>query len=118
MKIKIQSIADRGNLQKERIVMVVQELTDIGRFAMLDAGYSDGGVNTYTRDVFWFPDKRVSAGDYVVLYTKSGKENEKFLKSGKKSHFFYWGRDGSKWDGNDMAPVLLHVDQWVSFDPT
>lgn len=118
MKIKIQSIADRGNPQKERIVMVVQSRTDVGQFALLDAGYSDGGVNTYTRDVYWFPDKPVNEGDYVVLYTKSGKDSEKLQKSGKKSHFFYWGKSGSKWEGTDMAPVLLQVEEWMSFDPT
>ena len=118
MKIKIQSIADRGDPKKERVVMIVQNKTDIGQFALLDVGYSNGGVNTYTRDAFWFPDKPVNEGDYVVLYTKPGKDSEKLQKSGKMSHFFYWGARDSKWEGKDMAPVLLQVEKWSSFDPT
>ena len=97
--------------------MVAQNKTDVGQFALIDAGYSDGGVNTHTRDAYWFPDKSVNEGDYVVLYTKTGKDIEKILKSGKKSHFFYWGRTGSKWGNNDMAPVLLQVEEWMFIGP-
>jgi hypothetical protein len=117
MKVKIQSIADRGNPDKERIVMRVRVGTDIGRFAVLDAGYSGGSVNTDITDAFWFPDKTVREGDLVVLYTKSGRDNEKSLKSGNTSHFFYWGRTGVKWQRADRVPVLLQVDEWHSYEP-
>jgi hypothetical protein len=74
----------------------------------------------------------VSAGDLVVLYTKSGRENEKELKSGRKAHFFYcvllntpsacggelhWGLDPSIWERKDRAPVLLHAPEWISKGP-
>jgi len=117
MKVNIESIADRGKPDKERIVMHVQVKTDIGGFALLDAGYSEGSVTPGTTDVYWLPDKPVNEGDYVVLYTKSGRDNEKPLKSGKTSYFFYWGRKSAKWKKTDRAPVLIQVEEWQSYAP-
>ncbi len=117
MRVVIRSIADRGDPEKERIVMVARKAVNIGDYAILEAGYDAGSVNTYTRDSFWFPDKDVDEGDYVVLYTKIGNDKEKVLKSGKRSHFFYWHEEKSKWGSDKMAPVLLQVEQWSAFVP-
>jgi hypothetical protein len=117
VKVKIQSIADRGVPDKERIVMNVLSDTDIGGYAIFEASFRDGTVTTGVYDVFWFPDKQVNVGDYVVLYTKSGTQSEKTLKNGKKSHFFYWGSAGTKWDTKRSAPVLLLISEWSAFLP-
>jgi hypothetical protein len=115
MKVKITSIADLGVLEKERIVMKVLSSTDIGSYVIFEAIYREGNITTGVKNVFWFPDKEVSAGDFVVLYTKQGKQNEKILESGNKSHFFYWGSNDSKWKTNKMAPVLLAISDWQTF---
>ena len=112
MKVKITSIADPGVLAKERIVMKVLSDTDIGVYAIFEANYRDGNITTGVKDVFWFPDKSVSAGDLVVLYTKQGNQNEKLLEGGNKSHFFYWGLGNPKWKTTSTAPVLLEVSNW------
>ncbi len=117
MKIIIQSISDKGIKRKERLVLKVKSDTDIGDYIIIQAGYSDEQVTTGTYNTFWFPYKAVSAGDLVVLYSKSGRENEKELKSGRKAHFFYWGLDSSIWGRKDRAPVLLHSPEWISKVP-
>ena len=117
MKITIQSIADKGIKGKERLVLKVKSDTDIGDYIIIQAGYSDEQVTTDIHNTFWFPYKAVSAGDLVVLYTKSGRENEKELKSGRKAHFFYWGLNSSIWGLKDRAPVLLHAPEWISKGP-
>lgn len=118
MKIDIQSIADKGNYDKERLVLKVRSDTDIGDYIIIQSGFNDGQVTIGTYQTYWFPYKPVTAGDLVVLYTKSGKENVKELKHGKRAHFFYWGLISAIWNRNDRAPVILHAPEWASKDPS
>jgi hypothetical protein len=117
MKIVIRTIADKGNYEKERLVLKVRADTDIGDYLIMQTGFNDGGVTIGTYQTFWFPYKSVSAGDLVVLYTKSGKENEKELEQGRCAHFFYWGLGSAIWNRKDRAPVLLYAPEWVSKSP-
>lgn len=117
MKLELRSIQDRGIAGKERIVMKARSKLDVGQFAMLQAGYSNGGVNSETNDCYWFPDKIIEEGDWVVLYTKAGRDKEKIQKSGATAHFFYWGRDSSKWKSKSLVPVILQVDSWDFISP-
>ena len=114
MKIDIKSIADKGNFEKERLVLKVLADTDIGDYLVLQTGFNDNEVTIGTYHTYWFPDKAVSAGDLVVLYTRAGKENEKLLNSGKSAHFFYWGLAKPIWKNKERAPVVLHAPEWVS----
>lgn len=117
MKIEIKSIADKGNYQKERLVLRVMADTDIGDYLVIQSGFYNEEVSIGTYQTFWFPYKPVSTGDLVILYTKSGKENQKELKRSKVAHFFYWGLDSSIWNRKDRAPVLLHAPEWISKSP-
>jgi hypothetical protein len=117
MKLEIRSVADKGNHQKERLVLKVISNTDIGDYLLIQAGYNEEGVTIGTYHTYWFPYKSVSASDLVILYTKSGKDSEKEIKQGKKAHFFYWGINDSIWNRRDRAPVLLHAPEWVSKSP-
>ena len=74
--------------------------------------FSEGQVNTGVSSTFWFPDKEVQTGDLVVVYTKEGKASEKLLESGKRAHFFYWGRSAPQWASSSHGVVLLHAPEW------
>lgn len=117
MKLELRSIQDRGIADKERIVMKALSNLDVGQFAVIEAGFSNGGVNTSTGDCYWFPDKVVEEGDWVVLYTKPGEDKEKIQKSGATAHFFYWGKNSPKWRVQTRAPVILQVDSWDFIPP-
>lgn len=117
MKLKIRSIADKGNIEKERLVIKALSNCDVGEFLLLRVGYREGSVTSGVHNSFWFPDQSVEAGDLVVIYSKSGRQNSKKLNSGKKAYFFYWGREGALWKDNSKAPVLMHCQEWESADP-
>jgi hypothetical protein len=110
MIFEITSIVDAGNLDKERVVIKAKEAGDIGQFALFKTSRADGtsvnagGLNS----VFWFEDHTVKAGDFVVLYTKSGSPSE---KAGTKntSYFFYWDLKKTIWDSDDDVPVLVQI---------
>ncbi len=117
MKVEIQSVVNKGNLERERLVLKVLLGTDIGDYVVFCAAHSEGSLTTDIRNAFWFPDKVVSKGDSVVVYTKSGIDKERMRRDGSKLHFFYWGLDNSIWRQTDHAPVLLHAPEWETLDP-
>ena len=117
MRIKINKIADAGVLNNERIVMKALSDADVGKYAVFESRYRDDSITTGVEDVFWFPDKEVSKGDYVVLYTKRGNQSEKTLRSGNKSHFFYWGSTSAKWGNTQTVPALLEIADWETHVP-
>jgi hypothetical protein len=115
MKLKISSIADIGDNLKERLVLKVLADTDIGEYAIFCADKTANNlVSTEIRKVFWFPDKPVKAGDIVVVYTKTGNSNERVNKDNTTSYFYYWGIASSLWSTENVAAVVLHVDEWIS----
>ena len=114
MNLKLKSIADKGNQQKERLVIRVINDTDVGEFIVMRTGYVDQSINIGVTHTYWFPDKSVKAGDLVVLYSRSGELKEKPLERGGTVHFFYWGANESLWDRPNIAAVLAHAPVWES----
>jgi hypothetical protein len=117
MKLKIRSVAEKGVYAKERLILKALANTNVGDFMLLRTGFHDGQVTVGVREAYWFPYKEIEKGDLVVVYTKDGKQSEKQLESGSKSHFFYWGLDKAIWNASDVAPVILYAPEWESKTP-
>jgi hypothetical protein len=117
MRIELQSIRDKGVLQRERLILKVVGTTDIGKYVLLQTGYYEDSVTTTVHKAFWFPDKRVHSGDLIVVYTKPGRESDKALENGTTSHFFYWGLNKPIWEEEGTACVLLYAPQWDGKSP-
>ena len=115
MRLAILSVANKGDLKKERLVLQVCADADIGEYILLQTVY-ESGLTTHTYNTYWFPDKKVKTGDIVVVYTKEGRENEMY-ENGHRIHFLYWGLPMPIWSVEDRAPVLLHAPEWTSKSP-
>lgn len=116
MRLKITNIRDQGDIDKERVVIKVETAGNVGEFLLIQSGYQNDSVTNGVHETYWFPDKVVSAGDFVVLYTKSGANSEKPFKE-VKSHFFYWGKNRPLWNASNTIAVLMHAPVWESFKP-
>jgi hypothetical protein len=114
MNLKLKSVADKGSIDKERLVIRVVNDTNVGEFAIFRTGFYDNEVTVGVVNTFWFPDKQVRAGDLVVLYSKAGATSEKKLESGNTAHFYYWGQSEPLWSNSQRAAVLLHAPAWES----
>ena len=114
MQVKIGYVADEGDLDRERLVLRAKRNADIGDFLLIRTSVRDGEVTTDVKDSFWFPDRSVSAGDLVVVYSKAGSDRKKKIEGGRTAHFFYWGQEAPLWDDESFAAVLLHAPDWVS----
>lgn len=114
MNLKLKSVADKGDLQKERLVIRVLNDTDVGEFLIMRTGFINEAVNIGVSNTYWFPDKAVKAGDLVVLYSKVGTIKDKPLERGGTVHFFYWGESTALWNRPNTAAVLAHAPVWES----
>ena len=117
MKIRIQFVADKGDLDNERLVFRVLRDVDLGDFLLVRTGFEGDQVTTEVMNTFWFPFKAVTAGDIVVVYSKIGRAKQKQISDDRTAHFFYWCQDSPLWDDDDVAPVLLYAPEWVSKAP-
>jgi hypothetical protein len=112
MKLKLKSIAGKGNLDTERLVIKVLNDADVGDYIVMRTKFNDNETTTHVINTFWFPYKTVAAGDVVVIYSKRGDQKEKTMKDGSKAHFFYWGRAEVQWTASDIGAVLLFAATW------
>lgn len=115
MKLSIRSVSGHGNLEKERIVLKAQDDIDIGDYMLADTTYVDEDeISNKLRHTFWIPEKEVSKGDLIVIYTKEGRDRAKRNDSGSRTHFFYWGLGKTIWNKNEDAAAVFHIKDWVS----
>ncbi|MBL8388572.1 MAG: hypothetical protein JNK17_10180 [Hydrogenophaga sp.] len=114
MNLKLKSIAEKGNFEKERLVINVLNDADVGDYILMQTGIADGNVSIAISGTYWFPNKAVKAGDLVVLYSKSGINKDRDLDGGRKAHFFYWGKSAAIWNKPEKAAVLAHAPTWSS----
>ena len=115
--MQIQSVADSGDLSRERLVMRVRQDVDIGDFVLIRTGFEHDEVTTDASNVIWFPYQRLRAGDLVVVYSKRGTDGWKQLDNGHRECRFYWHQDSPLWNDDHVAPVLLYAPQWTSKAP-
>lgn len=113
MTIELSSIAGRKDLTRERLILKVTSDDDIGFYAIFrSAVFDEPKVSSGPIPfVYWFTNKSVKAGDYVVLYTKGGTRSEKKSENEQTSHFFYWGLEKPIWTDGYM-PVLVETPNW------
>lgn len=118
MDLRLHAIREPGDLDRERVVLKAETDTDTGRHLLLSARSSnDRLLGGHVPNCYWFPDRHISAGDWVVLYSKRGSVKVRDNKSGSKSYFFYWGLDQPLWQDHELRPVLIRVGAWRAFAP-
>jgi hypothetical protein len=113
MNFVITQIADKGQLDRERIIIRALKDDDIGDYAIFKAkiGTGENVLPGNVPNAYWFIDIQIKAGDYVVLYTKVGKRSEKEI-SDAKSYFFYWGLSAPIWDDSGYVALLVSTPDW------
>lgn len=110
-KLKIHSVADKGDLSKECVwLQVLEDIADLGNYMLCDTTYIDANqVSNELRHLYWFPSKAVKKGDWVRLMTGSGTNaaTDNNLKS--KTHTFYWKLGRTVWNKAGDAAVLFNL---------
>lgn len=113
MMLEISSFADPGVHEKERLILKALSDVDIGKYGVFRSAVSEDEPISGTKAAYWFPDKRIKAGDLVILYTKQGKSSKKEISGGHTAYFYYWHRKESLWGTGQKAAVLFRIAEWT-----
>lgn len=116
MRLSPSQINDIGT-KDERVVFRVLEECNVGDYFTFISHYTNVAekrVSTNVTAPYWFPDRIVKKGDYVVVYTKEGVSSDKQNADGSSSYFFYRGLSSSCCNIKDVCVVLLSVAEWGS----
>lgn len=111
--IKIQSIAEGGIANKERLVFEATGVDNVGLYvAFLTKETTPGRISSNPKHVYWFPDQDVKEGDKIVLYTKKGISTKRSNTNGSTTYFYYWGLDNTVFSDPSDTIALLKIEQW------
>lgn len=113
MKIKIHSIENKGNLEKEVIWLDVLEDCDLSYYMVCDSTYtSDNRLSNEHRHAYWFPPIAAKKGDWLALHTKDGKNDTRSNDRGTMTRHFYWKLGRTIWNKDGDCAVLFQLTTW------
>lgn len=115
MKLKILSIHNHGDADKEFVLLQAMEDCDIGRYALADSTYTaDNKVSNKLRHFYWFQDRNIKKGEYISLWTGKGSDTIA-TKDGVPLHRFHWGLASAVWNDTGDCAALLEISTWQFF---
>lgn len=114
MNITIKEIKDRGNIDKERAVFVVQSDCELGSFFAFKTQKTkvEEQISSDIKHPFWFPDQEVKKNDIIVLYTKAGIDKQKQNSDSTITYFYYMEEKNSIFGNDEDRILLVHSDSW------
>lgn len=115
MELVIEYIRDAGDIEKERIVFKAEQDTQLGKYLLAESYELDESrFSSSLKNVYWFPDQELKAGDRVILYTKKGERNVSINEDGSTDYFFYWNLEEPHLKGDKPCIVLLDA-KWKAY---
>ena len=111
-ELTVTGIYDRGVPNRECIGLQVNVEVDLGRFGLMLGRYTDPhSALPYFDNLFWFGDGVVKRGDWLFVYTGSGKPRNSKASNGVNDIFcLFWGRPTTLFAETSIAPILFRVD--------
>ena len=106
-------ILDPGVPNKERVLVAVDEPTDLSSYVILQSfAPAPGKVAPGAAAAFWFPSELASKGDAVVLLTGPGQATKETLPNGRIGHVFFWGLQTTVFNNSETCVVLIEALSW------
>jgi hypothetical protein len=104
-------VLDRGIPNRERVVMRTLVGLELPSFILATAIYGVNGlVLPFQNRVFFFDDRSVEAGNWIVVYTGAGITTESRLPTThEKAYVFHWGHTGVIFSNPSTMPVLFRL---------
>lgn len=113
MELKISGVSDKGDLNNERVGFDVIRDCELKFYQLFRTTFSDkGGFYNRSKNAFWFAPKAVKAGDKIVVYTRTGKDNLKLNSNGTTTYWLYWGLEEPIFKTEKDGVVLVEIKNW------
>ncbi len=115
MKLEILSVHNKGGFNDEYVDFKVIDDCDLGYYILADTTYKEGGISNKLRHVHWFSPQQVKKGDFVRLYTRPKRADDKSSwqnGSNTTTHLLFWGLHAAVWNNTGDGAVLFHLRTW------
>jgi len=111
-ELTISSISDRGIPNEEKMLIEVNQDTDMGKYCVLlgiDGG--DGYIRPINDNLYWFGNGQVYKGDWIFLYTGQGEPRTTDIPNQlQKMYSLHWGRDFTLLNDVNIVPAIIRAD--------
>jgi hypothetical protein len=113
-ELNILTVMNRGEPNKECIAINVSETINTAQFGIL-LGFTkqiDGIATPFQNYFFWFGENVLNKGDWVFIYTGSGKPSAK--QSDDDSHniyTLYWNQPNTLFHNPNIVPMLFKMSE-------
>lgn len=116
MKLKIVSVHNQGDFDKEHVLLRAVEDCNLTHYLLADTTYiKDDVVSNRLRHTYWFIDKPIKKGDYVSVWTKSGIDTEGTMQDGTPIHRLFWNLKTAVWNDTGDCAILVYTPNWQQF---
>lgn len=113
MKIEIDYIKDANDSEKERVVLKVNQPTNLGGYIIAESiQVGENAISSEIKNSYWLPDQELKIGDLVVLYTKKGEKSSVLNKDGSTTYFYYLGLNNPLFS-EEKTGVILFETSWM-----
>ena len=114
MKLKINSIENKGDISKECVwIDVLEDVDNLSYYLICDTTYTDDNhISNELRHLYWFSKYSVKKGDWIKLVTKDGVNSTSPNDRKTTTHIFHWKLGKTVWNKDGDAAILFHVDTW------
>jgi len=112
MSLKIHSVVNASNPENEFVRLHTEVKTNLKGYAIVDRTFdADGKVSNEFRHIYVFPDLEVNPGEWIRLYTGTGKNSTGENGNKEKVHFLYWNANECVWNdkGGDTATLIKYT---------
>jgi hypothetical protein len=115
-KLRLLRFKQPGIYKEERVILKAETDLELGNFIFCRStrGKADktSSVSALVADVNWLPDRKIKAGDFILLYTCVGSDRTFQNKNGTVSHVLYLDIDEAIWTDGEKAAVLFELANW------
>lgn len=105
-------VYDAGKPNMERVVLYVEQETEMGNFALLTGLRSNNGGGIPLQDnFFWFGNAVLKRGDWVFVYTAPGTPQKSPLPGSENFiHTLHMGKKNTVFNSTVLTPMLVRMD--------
>jgi hypothetical protein len=112
VKIKVIGIHEKGDADKEYIVLEATDACDLKYYCVADTTYTgEGSISNKLRHFYWFKPKAIKKGDRVVLRTGKGTDDD-YTNNGIKVYRLFWGLGSAVWNNDGDGAILFEINTW------
>lgn len=111
-ELSVVTIIKNGIPNEECIAIKVNLDVNLGQYGiMLGRFNADNTATPFKDNMFWFGDGIVKKGDWLFIYTGSGKPTQvKDSNNTNQLYSLYWGKEKTMFANTNVVPILFRVD--------